>query len=835
MHHNADKPHRRRVTSGPPPLAHRCLLTCPSRQWTNAVARIMLGKSLVALVFLICCIVGTENNKDIFNGQTSKLSSYTIVKPQLIHRRWARDADRLPESGKTEEPDERSYSLIIDDKEHFLHLKKNTEFLSKSFVQFSHDASGNLMSTYPKPDVHCYYHGDVEDHEESLVALSTCSGLRGVILLGNQSYGLEPIKQSTNNEHLLYRLEHSQSEPFVCGVTNETSHTESHSPFHPSLSMTALLRYTYKKKNETAVREEMVELANLLDGYYKKLNIRVVLVGLEIFNKANPFSVDGSAGEVLGLFVDWRKTVLLPRIRNDDAQLIVGLPGPYGGGILGMAFVGTVCSMATAGGINVYSGDNLGYVSTVVAHEMGHNLGMNHDDGRCTCNGGSCIMAATATGSTLFSDCSASDFERLVLRGGGLCLLNQPSQSNIVSVAKCGNGLLEDGEDCDCGTPQECTNKCCDAATCKLTWGSACAQGSCCQNCKISVSGTPCRGSVNTCDLPEYCNGSTSYCPSDFYIMDGLLCENNAAYCYEGRCQTYDYQCKQLFEKGASKAADVCFQTANLKGDAFGNCGLTSSGTYVKCSLANAMCGKVQCTNVDTNNPPPGGSVSNQIIDGSSCVNADFNLGTDVLDPAYVNQGSPCAKGMACLDFQCVNASALLSVNLHCDANNTCNSRGVCNNLGHCHCNDGWGPPDCARSGRGGSVDSGPAQIDYSLRDGLLIFFLLVVPILVLLVLVLLYVFRRDTLERCLKGPRSRRSRSGNTATGQTNGNVPKQPTPPTPATQAPPPQPMSTYPPSSTSGHRNGENNNWNQPPATQPPLPQQGPGVPKPIPPKH
>lgn len=67
---------------------------------------------------------------------------------------------------------------------------------------------------------------------------------------------------------------------------------------------------------------------------------------------------------------------------------------------------------------------------------------------------------------------------------------------------------------------------------------------------QISVSGTPCRGSVNTCDLPEYCNGSTSYCPSDFYIMDGLLCENNAAYCYEGRCQTYDYQCKQLFEEG---------------------------------------------------------------------------------------------------------------------------------------------------------------------------------------------------------------------------------------------------------------------------------------------
>lgn len=60
---------------------------------------------------------------------------------------------------------------------------------------------------------------------------------------------------------------------------------------------------------------------------------------------------------------------------------------------------------------------------------------------------------------------------------------------------------------------------------------------------------------------------------------------------------------------------------------------------------SDAMCGKVQCTGVDTNNPPPGVQVSNQVVEGFSCVNADFNLGTDVLDPAYVNPGSPCAKG----------------------------------------------------------------------------------------------------------------------------------------------------------------------------------------------
>lgn len=134
------------------------------------------------------------------------------------------------------------------------------------------------------------------------------------------------------------------------------------------------------------------------------------------------------------------------------------------------------------------------------------------------------------------------------------------------------------------------------------------------------------------------------------------------------------------------------------------------------------MCGKVQCTNVDVNHPPPGAHVSIQIINGSSCVNADFNLGPDVLDPAYVNPGSPCAEGKVrtatetfshrpaaplkngwhlwlifselhkelwrrcvivlfcllktCLDFKCVNASTIRP-NLDCDNARTCNGRGV--------------------------------------------------------------------------------------------------------------------------------------------------------------
>ncbi|XP_059180815.1 disintegrin and metalloproteinase domain-containing protein 9 [Centropristis striata] len=821
----------------------------------------MVRKHTLFAVLLLCYVSGI-GSKEIIDGFTSKLSKYSIVNPQLVHR-WTRSINKPPQSQEKYVEETVSYAITINNRKHLLHLKKNRDFLHPNFVQYSYDATGNHESSYPEQHVHCYYHGEVEGHEDSVVVLSTCSGLRGVILLGNETLGLEPVPQSATNEHLLYQLKDVQSGPSTCGVVSEAASTQSHEPFEAGQSLTSLLRrkrnlpqtsyvelalvvdnlrYNFKEQNETAVREEMVEMANLLDGYYKQLNIRVVLVALTVFKDSNPFDVEGSAGQVLGRFVKWRKSTLLPKIRHDVGQLIVGRPKSYDGGVLGMAFVGTVCSVASSGGINVFSKNNLVYVSTVVAHEMGHNLGMNHDNGRCTCNGKSCIMAASVSGSTDFSRCSGEDFEKLVLRGGGMCLKNPPDPSDVVGVAECGNGRLDKGEQCDCGKPEECNNKCCDSATCKFTRGATCAQGDCCDNCQLKVSGTPCRNSANTCDLSEYCDGKTAFCPEDFYIMDGLPCQDRqeAAYCYEGRCQSYDFQCKHLFAPDpATKAADLCFRNANTRGDKFGNCGVDSKQNALKCSVANSMCGKLQCANVDSNNPPPGAQVSVEDVQGSKCINAHFNLGSDVLDPAYVNPGSPCDKGKTCLEFQCVNASALLPLLLDCDAQTTCNSRGVCNDQGHCHCKDGWAPPNCDKSGRGGSVDSGPAQIDYSLRNGLLIFFLLVVPLLVLVILVLLFFFRRDSLDLCLKRRRhkSDNARNGNT-NGQSNSSVPTTSStqPPAQATSD-----VSGYPAATSipiSGFRYGELDYWNAEAGTahaQPEAPQQGPGVPKPIPPKQ
>ncbi|XP_031428632.1 disintegrin and metalloproteinase domain-containing protein 9-like [Clupea harengus] len=638
----------------------------------------------------------------LLEAQSSTFRESILVIPKLIRERAKRHEHSEKLYLEETHSERLTYSIRIGERDRTLHLEKNRDFLSADFVEYSHGLRGKLVERTPANHVHCHYYGYVEDDEDSLVALSTCAGLSGVIHVDEKSYGLKPVPQSRSSEHLLYTLDQSGSEPFVCGLSNTTAHTDPHPP-HP-LSLAVLLRrkrnlpqtryvelmlvvdklrYDFKKQNMTAVREEAVQLANLLDGYYKRLNVRVVLVGLTVFEEENPFSVDeGSAGDVLGRFVNWRRTKLLPKRRHDVGQLIVGRSGAYPNGVLGMAFVGTVCSVHNSGGINVFSGDDVAGFSMVLAHEMGHNLGMSHDAGDCPCRGQQgCIMTESAGGAPLFSDCSGDDFQQLILRGGGGCLLNQPPPSDVLTVAVCGNAVLEKGEECDCGTPEECKSRCCDAATCRLTSGSVCAEGACCQDCQFRVAGSECRRSENQCDLPEFCSGSYAFCPGDYYLMDGLSCANGEAFCYEGRCQTYDYQCKQLFGPNATKADDRCFTQMNSKGCVFGH----NASKPIPCALENVMCGKIQCTNFVSNDKeratfskrrPRVIIQSRNIGDGVICNNADYDLGSDVLDPAYVNQGSVCAPGKACLTLKCVNDSALIQ-DTSCNAGETCHGNGA--------------------------------------------------------------------------------------------------------------------------------------------------------------
>lgn len=53
----------------------------------------------------------------------------------------------------------------------------------------------------------------------------------------------------------------------------------------------------------------------------------------------------------------------------------------------------------------------------------------------------------------VFSRCSKRDLDSYFQKGGGMCLYNLPNMKDLVGGKKCGNGFVEDGEECDCGEP----------------------------------------------------------------------------------------------------------------------------------------------------------------------------------------------------------------------------------------------------------------------------------------------------------------------------------------------------------------------------------------------
>lgn len=60
-----------------------------------------------------------------------------------------------------------------------------------------------------------------------------------------------------------------------------------------------------------------------------------------------------------------------------------------------------------------------------------------------------------------------------------------------------------------------------------------------------------CREPLGECDLPEFCTGSSPYCPPNVFLQNGEHCEGGASFCYGGVCASMKGQCQTLW--GPSK------------------------------------------------------------------------------------------------------------------------------------------------------------------------------------------------------------------------------------------------------------------------------------------
>ncbi|XP_043939043.1 zinc metalloproteinase-disintegrin-like batroxstatin-1 isoform X2 [Protopterus annectens] len=498
--------------------------------------------------------------------------------------------------------------------------------------------------------------------------------------------------------HAVYRYENITNGPKVCGVTNDTWEGGG-----PKLSRTVLnaekkaflaaKKYIElylvadstvfaKYKTLDAVRNRLFEIVNFINLVYKQINSFVALIGIEIWNNGNKITVSSNSGATLDSFVNWRNSDLLKRKPNDNAQLLTNVD--FDGATVGLAFVGTACGMHSGGIIQDHSSSSIG-IGATMAHEMGHNLGMSHDTSSCDCPSGSCIMQASlsSTFPREFSSCSRQSFQSFLLDKMPQCIQNIPDKQMIVAPPVCGNGFVEVGEECDCGTPEECENPCCSASSCKLKPQAQCAEGECCKDCKVKPFGDECRASKHDCDLPEFCSGQSAVCPPDRFKVNGYPCSNGEAYCINGTCPQRDQQCKYLWGQDAILGTDYCFRQ-NTRGEYYAYCKKSPSGSFIGCKQTDIYCGKLFCSG--GNQFPISGSVA-------AFGNCKTSFGQEK-DLSLVNDGTKCGEEKVCSQGECLDIETVYR-STNCSAK--CPGHAVCDHELQCQCEEGYEPPHCEK------------------------------------------------------------------------------------------------------------------------------------------
>ncbi|NWJ04881.1 ADA32 protein, partial [Crypturellus undulatus] len=383
--------------------------------------------------------------------------------------------------------------------------------------------------------------------------------------------------------------------------------------------------YNYMGSDRNVITQRIIQVFGFVNSLFNPLNVTVVLSSLEFWMDENKIPTTGEAGEILQQFLQWKQSYLVLR-PYDMAYLFVYKEQPT---FVGATVPGQACRRADAGAVAVVGarrgarcgrcrrsrtgdaaplpqyqkGVSLESFSIVLAQLLGLSLGMSYDRaGRCRCPGSVCVMNAEALrfgGAKAFSSCSAADLESFLLRNRGECLLNRPRLGGPASgkAAVCGNGVVERGEQCDCGNSEACVlDKCC-GMDCRFKPGVKCATGLCCDGCQFKPKNSKCRPPADAqCDLPEFCNGSSGACPADLYVQDGHGCARGAGYCYGGRCRAADLQCQRLYGRGSRNAPTACYEEVNSQRDRFGNCGLTTRQNLKACIWRNLKCGKLICT-----------------------------------------------------------------------------------------------------------------------------------------------------------------------------------------------------------------------------------------------
>uniref|UniRef100_A0A4W6F769 ADAM metallopeptidase with thrombospondin type 1 motif 7 n=1 Tax=Lates calcarifer TaxID=8187 RepID=A0A4W6F769_LATCA len=352
-------------------------------------------------------------------------------------------------------------------------LTLNPHLLAPAFLTERRYGSLVGAQIHPSGSSHCHFLGEVWDEAtvKGSAAISTCDGLTGLFKLSDEEFFIQPLEKPSHNTsalqaHAIYKrhpISGKQALSGTCGVKNIERQRERWEHRQQRRRRRIRQRSVSKEKwvetlvvadpkmveyhGSKAVESYVLAVMNIVAGLFRDASIgnaiNIVVVRLILLEQdEDDLKITHHADNSLNSFCKWQKKLNMKGdehpLHHDVAVLLtrkdicaaINMPCET----LGLSHVAGMCQSHRSCSISEDTGLPLAFT---VAHELGHNFGIQHDG-----NGNDCepigkrpfVMSPQllyGTSLPRWSHCSRQYITRFLDRGWGWCLDDAPVKDKL--------------------------------------------------------------------------------------------------------------------------------------------------------------------------------------------------------------------------------------------------------------------------------------------------------------------------------------------------------------------------------------------------------------------